>query len=77
MVHATVKVHLLVIRRGNETKTQIHLFFLANQPRVIYARSDSLKCYFEIKSPYVCTCMRLSSTIEQFWLGLGVFSLIY
>ena len=36
-----------------------------------------LKCYFEIKCPYVCICMRLSSTVEQFWLGLGVSSLIY
>ena len=36
-----------------------------------------LKCYFEIKCPYVCMCMRISSTVEQFWLGLGVSSLIY
>ena len=36
-----------------------------------------LKCYFEIKSLYVCICTCLSSTIEQFWLRLCVGSLNY
>ena len=74
MVHATMKVHLLVIRTGSKTRTQINWFLSTNQPRIIYV--IGLKCYFEIKSPYVCICMRLSSTIEQFWLGLSVSSLI-
>ena len=74
MVHATMKVHLLVIRTGSKTRTQINWFLSTNQPRIIYV--IGLKCYCEIKSSYVCICMCLSSTIEQFWLGLSVSSLI-
>ena len=56
MVHARVKVHLLVIRRGRETRTQIHWFLLATQPRVIYAGSDRFIMLFWNQMP-ICVYM--------------------
>ena len=57
VVNATVKVHLLVIRRGSETRTQIHWFLLANQQSVIYAGSDWFNTLFWSQMPicvYIC-----------------------